>query len=62
MLTKPSSGIVIIFAVIGHGTGSFQTVTYDVCKPERENYFSMSITLNTDSVSPKVSLVPSFMC
>ena len=51
------------FVVTGDGTGSFQTVNFDLFKPEKENLFVLiSITLNADSVSPKASFEPSFVC
>ena len=62
-LTKPSAGFVVIFAVTGDGIGSFQTVNFDLFKPEKEKLFVyISITLNADSVAPKVSFEPSFVC
>ena len=53
----------VIFVVIGDGgTGSYQTVNFDLFKPKKEKLFVyISITLNADSVSPKVSFEPSFM-
>ena len=39
LLTKPSGGFVVIFAVIGDGTGSFQSVNFDLFKPEKEKLF-----------------------
>ena len=49
--------------VTGDGPGSFQTVTFDLFKPERGKLFVLiSITLNADSVAPKVSFEPSFVC
>ena len=60
MQTKPSAGFVDTFVVIGDGTGSFQTVNFDL---EKEKLFVyISITLNVDSVAPKVSFEPSFVC
>ena len=53
----------VIFVVIGDGTGSFQTVNFDLFKSEKEKVFAyISITLNADSVAPKVSFEPSFAC
>ena len=53
----------VIFAAIGDGTGSFQTVSVYLFKPEKEKLFVLiSITLNADSVAPKVSFEPSFVC
>ena len=63
MQTKPSGGVVVTFVVTGDGTGSFQTVNFDLFKPEKEKVFVLtSITLNADSVAPKVSFEPSFVC
>ena len=36
MQTKPSCGFVVTFVVTGNGTGSFQTVNFDLSKPEKE--------------------------
>ena len=59
MQTKPSGG----FVVTGDGTGSFQTVNFDLFKPEKEKLLVfISITLNADSLAPKVSFEPCFMC
>ena len=53
----------INFAVTGDGTGSFQTVSLELFEPEKEKLFVLiSITLNADSVAPKVSFEPSFVC
>ena len=53
----------VIFAVTGDGTGSFQTVNFDLFKSEKEKLFVyISIMLNTDSAAPKVSCEPSFVC
>ena len=53
----------VIFAVIGDGTGSFQTVNFDLFKPENEKVFVyVSITLNADSVAHEISFEPSFVC
>ena len=52
MQTEPF-GFVVTFTSTGDGTGSFQTVNFD---KKRELIF---ITLNADSVAPKVSFEPS---
>ena len=53
----------VTFVVTGDRTGSFQTVNIDPFKPEKEKLFVLiSITLNVDSVEPKVSFEPSFVC
>ena len=63
METKQSGGFIVTFVVTGDGTGSFQTVTFDLFKPERGKLFvPISIILNADSVAAKVSREPSFMC
>ena len=52
----------VIVVVIGDGTGSFQTVNFDLFKPEKEQLFVyISITFNVDSVALKVSFEPSFV-
>ena len=62
MQTKPSGGFVVIFVITGDGTGSFQTVNFDLFKPEKDKlYVLISITLIRDSVTLKVSFEPSFM-
>ena len=38
MQTKLSGGFVDIFVVTGDGTGRFQTVNFDLFKPEKELY------------------------
>ena len=44
------------------GIGSFQTVSFDLFKPEIDNLFVLiSITLNADSVAPKVSFESGFV-
>ena len=56
-----SGGFVVTFIVTGDGTGSFQTVNFDF-KPEKEKLFVLiSITLNADSVAPKVTFEPCFV-
>ena len=46
------------FVVTGDGTGNFQTVNFDLFKPEKEKLFVLiSITLIVDSVAPKVSFI-----
>ena len=52
----------VIFVVTGDGTGSIQTVNFDLFKPEKEKLFVyICIILNADSVAPKVSFEPSFV-
>ena len=34
MQTQPSAGFVVTFVVTGDGTGSFQTVNFDLFKPD----------------------------
>ena len=38
LLTKPSGGFVVIFAVIGDGTGSFQSVNLIYISQKKRNY------------------------
>ena len=53
----------VIFVVTSDASGSFQTVNFDLFKPDKEKLFVfISITLNDDSVAPKVSFEPSFVC
>ena len=53
----------VTFVVTGDGTGSIQTVNLDLFKPKKEKLFDLiSITLNADSVAPKVSFEPLFVC
>ena len=52
----------ISFVVARYGTGSFQTVNFDLFKPEEKLFVLISKTLNADSVAPKVSFEPSFVC
>ena len=43
----------VTFVVTGNGTGSFQTVNFDLFKHEKEKFFVLiSTTLNADSVAP----------
>ena len=63
MQTKPYGGFVLTFVVTSDATGSFQTVNFDLFKPEKGKLFVLiSITLNADSVAPKVSFEPIFVC
>ena len=46
--------------VTSEGTGSFQTVNFDLLS--QKQFDLISRTLNVDSVAPKVSFEPSFLC
>ena len=39
MQTNTSGGFMFTFVVTGDGTGSFQTVNFDLFKPENEKVF-----------------------
>ena len=55
MQTEPF-GFVVTFTSTGDGTRSFQTASFDMFKVrKREIICLFSITLNADSVAPKVS-------
>ena len=45
MQTKLSGGFVVIFEVTGDGTGSFQTMNFDLFNQKKRNYFSLSLLL-----------------
>ncbi len=52
---------VVIFVVIGDGTGSFKTVNLEVFKLKKEKlFFLISITWYTDTLIPEVSYEPDF--
>ncbi len=52
----------VIFVVIGDGTGSFKTVNLEVLKLKKEKlFFLISITWYTDILIPKVSHEPDFV-
>ena len=61
--TNLSGGFLVTLAVTGDGTGSFQTVNFDLFKPEKEKLLVfMCISLNADSVAPNVAYESSFVC
>ena len=45
MQTKPSGGFVVKFVVTGVGTGSYQTVNFDLFKPEKEKLFTSTVVV-----------------
>ncbi len=52
----------VIFVVIGDGTGSFKTVNLEVFKLKKEKLFVLiSITWYTDTLIPEVSYEPNFV-
>ncbi len=52
----------VIFVVIGDGTGSFKTVNLEVFKlKKKEIIFLISITWYTDNLIPEVSYEPDFV-
>ncbi len=52
----------VIFVVIGDGTGSFKTVNLEVFKLKKEKlFFLISITWYTDTLIPEVSYKPDFV-
>ncbi len=52
----------VIFVVIGDGTGSFKTVNLEVFKLlKKELFFLISITWYTDTLIPEVSYEPDFV-
>ncbi len=57
--TKQFCGFVVIFVVIGDGTGSFKTVNLELFKLKL--FFLISITWYTDTLIPEVSYEPDFV-
>ncbi len=52
----------VIFVVIGYGTGSFKTVNLELFKLKKEKLFvHISITWYTDTLVSEVSYEPNFV-
>ncbi len=52
----------VIFVVIGDGTGRFKTVNLEVFKLKKDKlFFLISITWYTDTLIPEVSYEPDFV-
>ncbi len=52
----------VIFVVIGDGTGSFKTVNSEMFKLKKEKlFFLISITWYADTLIPEVSYEPDFV-